>query len=94
MLSGGSPPPPPSPTTTTITTTTPSPVAAPVASPTPAPVGLVRDEPAAEEVGTQGATITATAALFDPSLSADDGCDPAGCTAALTRVSYRTYETI
>ncbi len=38
------------------------------------------------EAGTLG-TVTATAALYDPSLGSANGCDPDGCTAALTRVS-------
>ncbi|CAM9933566.1 unnamed protein product [Pylaiella littoralis] len=36
------------------------------------------------EAGTLG-TVTATAALYDPSLGISNGCDPDGCTAALTR---------
>lgn len=32
-------------------------------------------------------TVTAEASLYDPSLSADNGCDPSGCVASLTRVS-------
>ena len=32
-------------------------------------------------------TVTAEAPLYDPSLSADNGCDPSGCVAGLTRVS-------
>eukprot|EP00752_Nemacystus_decipiens_P014961 g13320.t1 len=80
VLSDGTSPSPPSPTTTTS-----PPVVSPVASPTPAPVGLFLDEPEAEEVGTQGTMVTASTSLFDPSLSADNGCDPDGCTAALTR---------
>ena len=32
-------------------------------------------------------TVTAEASLYDTSLSADNGCDPSGCVAALTRVS-------
>lgn len=71
VLSDGVPPP-PSPTTTT-----PAPVVAPVATPGPT---------AAVEVGDIG-SVTATADLFDPSLPAENGCDPSGCTAALTRVS-------
>lgn len=63
---------------------------APPLPPTPAPVVLPLDAPVAEEVGTQGTTITATAELFDPRLSNQNGCDPAGCTAALTRV--RKYQ--
>lgn len=39
------------------------------------------------EVGSL-ATISAEAALYDSDLSVDNGCDPAGCVAALTRVSF------
>ncbi|CAN0441059.1 unnamed protein product, partial [Ectocarpus sp. 12 AP-2014] len=31
------------------------------------------------------ATVTAVADLYDPSLSAENGCDPSGCVAELTR---------
>ncbi|CAM9109787.1 unnamed protein product, partial [Hapterophycus canaliculatus] len=41
---------------------------------------------AAVEAGTVGA-VTATAAIYDTRLAAANGCDPAGCSAALTRVS-------
>lgn len=41
------------------------------------------------EAGTLG-TVTATAALYDPSLGISNGCDPDGCTAALTRVRRGT----
>ena len=37
------------------------------------------------EAGTLGA-VTATAALYDRRLGSANGCDPEGCTAALTRV--------
>lgn len=37
------------------------------------------------EAGTLG-TVTASAVLFDPRLGNSNGCDPDGCTAALTRV--------
>lgn len=37
------------------------------------------------EAGTLG-TVTPTAVLYDPRLGNANGCDPAGCTAALTRV--------
>lgn len=40
------------------------------------------------EAGTLG-TVVATAVLYDPRLGNSAGCDPDGCTAALTRV--RTY---
>lgn len=74
--------PPPSPTAGT-----PAPVYAPVATPTPTPVVPTPEQLySAKEVGTVG-TVTTSATLFDPSLSEDDGCDPSGCTAALTRVS-------
>ena len=32
------------------------------------------------------ATVTATADLYDPNPASANGCDPDGCTAALTRV--------
>lgn len=32
--------------------------------------------------------VTETASLYDLRVAADGGCDPAGCTAALTRVSH------
>lgn len=38
------------------------------------------------EAGTVG-TVNATADIFDTNLSSSNGCDPDGCTAALTRVS-------
>lgn len=41
------------------------------------------------EAGTLG-TVTASAALFDPRLGNSNGCDPDGCTAALTRVRQPT----
>lgn len=37
------------------------------------------------EAGTLG-TVTATADLYDARQSSEGGCDPDGCTAALTRV--------
>lgn len=37
------------------------------------------------EAGTLG-TVVASAVLFDPRLGNSNGCDPDGCTAALTRV--------
>lgn len=37
------------------------------------------------EAGTLG-TVTAMADLYDPRLGSENGCDPDGCTAALTRV--------
>lgn len=37
------------------------------------------------EAGTVG-TVEVAAALFDPNDSTANGCDPAGCTASLTRV--------
>ena len=40
------------------------------------------------EAGTLG-TVTASAILFDPHLGNSNGCDPDGCTAALTRVCLR-----
>lgn len=39
----------------------------------------------AVEAGTLG-TVTASAALYDPNVVSANGCDPSGCTAALTRV--------
>ena len=39
------------------------------------------------EASTLG-TVTASANLFDSRLSTNNGCDPAGCIADLTRVSY------
>lgn len=49
---------------------------------------LVDDDvtPTAVEAGMVG-TVTTSAALYDTRLSAGNGCDPAGCTADLTRVS-------
>lgn len=38
------------------------------------------------EAGVLG-SVTTAASLYDTRLSAANGCDPAGCTAALTRVS-------
>lgn len=76
VLSDGTPPP-PSPATTT-----PAPLVAPVLAPTP-----TLDEPVPQDVGTQGTTITTTTSFFDPRSSADNGCDPDGCTGELTRVS-------
>lgn len=81
VLSDGVAPPP------TPATTTPAPVVAPVATPAPIPTAPTPDQVNTPvEVGTIG-TVTTTAALFDPNLLADNGCDPSGCTAALTRVS-------
>ncbi|CAN0303751.1 unnamed protein product, partial [Ectocarpus sp. 12 AP-2014] len=70
---------PPSPSTTT-----PAPVFAPVATPTPT-VATPEQLFSAKEIGTQDTTVTTTAYLFDPDLAVDNGCDPAGCTGALTR---------
>ncbi|CAM9918634.1 unnamed protein product, partial [Ectocarpus sp. 8 AP-2014] len=71
---------PPSPSTTT-----PAPVFAPVATPSPTPTVPTPEQLfAAKEIDEIGA-VTTTATLFDPSLLADDGCDPSGCTADLTR---------
>lgn len=86
--------PPPSPTTTTpapvlppTATTTPAPVFAPVATPAPTAVVPTPEQLySAKDVEDIGGTVTATAALYDPNLEADGGCDPAGCTAELTRV--------
>eukprot|EP00752_Nemacystus_decipiens_P007213 g6456.t1 len=79
VLSDGVAPPP------TPTTTTPAPVVAPVATTAPtATVPSPTQVIPAVEVGTIG-SVTATADLFDPNLVADNGCDPSGCTAALTR---------
>lgn len=41
------------------------------------------------EAGTLG-DVTTSAALYDARLAADNGCDPAGCTANLTRVRTPT----
>lgn len=41
------------------------------------------------EAGTLGA-VTPMAVLYDPRLGNANGCDPAGCTAALTRVRRRS----
>lgn len=41
------------------------------------------------EAGTLG-TVTASAVLYDPRLGDSNGCDPDGCTAALTRVRKPT----
>ncbi|CAM9582225.1 unnamed protein product [Ectocarpus fasciculatus] len=65
-------------------TTTQAPVLAPVATPSPT-VATPEQLWSAQEIGTQDTTVTTTANLFDPDLSIDSGCDPAGCTAALTR---------
>ncbi|CAM9225071.1 unnamed protein product [Ectocarpus fasciculatus] len=65
-------------------TTTQAPVLAPIATPTPT-VATPEQLWSAQEIGTQDTTVTTTADLFDPDLSIDNGCDPAGCTAALTR---------
>ena len=43
------------------------------------------DTTAVVEAGTLG-TVTATADLYDLRLGNENGCDPDGCTAALTRV--------
>ena len=88
-------PPPPSPTTTTpapvpapTATTTPAPAFAPVATPGPTPTVPTPEQLySAKDVEDIGGTVTATAALYDPNGLADGGCDPAGCTADLTRVS-------
>eukprot|EP00752_Nemacystus_decipiens_P014960 g13319.t1 len=72
----------PPPLTPTITPT-PPPIVAPVATPTPT-VATPEQLFSAKEIGTIG-TVTVTADLFDTNLAADGGCDPAGCTAALTR---------
>lgn len=94
VLSDDSVPPPSSPPTTTpapvpapTATTTPAPAFAPVA--TPAPVLAVPTPEqlySAKDVEDFGGTVTATAELYDPRTSAENGCDPAGCTADLTRV--------
>ena len=49
------------------------------------------DDAVVVEAGTLG-TVTATAALYDPRLGSANGCDPDGCTSALTRVR-RVYGT-
>eukprot|EP00903_Cladosiphon_okamuranus_P020463 g18782.t1 len=62
---------------------TPAPVAgtlAPVAG-TPAPAPTTGTEEEAGDVG----TVTTASDLYDTNLSGDGGCDPAGCTADLTR---------
>ncbi|CAM9622988.1 unnamed protein product [Ectocarpus sp. 6 AP-2014] len=79
VLSGDGLAPPPSPPTTT-----PAPVFAPVATATPT-VATPEQLWSAKEIETQDTTVTTTADLFDPALATDNGCDPAGCTAALTR---------
>ena len=79
--------------------TAPTPAPAPAAGvATPAPAG-VPDSPTSPpaptgtpssvlvEVGTV-ATVTATAALYDQNLADENGCDPSGCGAGLTRVSH------
>lgn len=81
VLADGVAPPP-----TPAVTTTPAPVFAPVATPGPSSTVPTPEQLyAAKEIGEVG-TVTATAALYDPALLADGGCDPAGCTADLTRV--------
>eukprot|EP00752_Nemacystus_decipiens_P014962 g13321.t1 len=97
VLADDTVPPPPSPTTTTpapvsapTATTTPAPAFAPVATPVPtSAVPTPEQLYAAKEVEDIGGTVTATAALYDPNVLADGGCDPAGCTAELTRGDSR-----
>ncbi|CAM9688654.1 unnamed protein product [Scytosiphon promiscuus] len=73
--------PPPSPTTIT-----PAPVFSPIGVPTPSPTVATPEQLfASRDIGLEDTTVTVTATLFDPSLSDDNGCDPAGCTADLTR---------
>lgn len=73
--------PPPSPVTTT-----PAPVFAPVGTPAPTPEPQTPEQLfSAKEIGTIG-TVTVTADLFDSRTAEENGCDPSGCTAALTRV--------
>lgn len=36
--------------------------------------------------------VAVVASLYDNRLAADGGCDPAGCAAALTRVSHKPLE--
>lgn len=50
-------------------------------------VGDGTDEVVVVEAGTLGA-VTPMAALYDPRLGNANGCDPAGCSAALTRVRH------
>lgn len=45
------------------------------------------------EAGTLG-TVVATDTLYDTSLSDANGCDPAGCTASLTRVRCRERQVV
>ena len=68
---------------------TPSPVVAPIATSAPT-VATPEQLFSAREIGTIG-SVTATADLFDPNLADAGGCDPAGCTAALTRVRLLRY---
>lgn len=68
------------------TISTPAPVFAPVGTPSPTPVAKTPEQLfSAKEIGTIG-TVTVTADLFDPRSADDNGCDPSGCTADLTRV--------
>eukprot|EP00903_Cladosiphon_okamuranus_P018634 g17151.t1 len=99
VLTGDSVPPSPSPSTVTpapvpapTATTAPAPVFAPVA--TPAPVLAVPTPEqlyAAKDVEDIGGTVTATAELYDPRTYEDNGCDPAGCTADLTRTGQFSW---
>lgn len=68
------------------TETTP-PAATPTATPIPTPAPAAPTAGTEQEAGAVG-TVTATSDLFDTNLSAAKGCDPAGCVADLTRVSF------
>lgn len=48
-------------------------------------------EAAQVEAGTL-TTVAVNAPLYDSRLGAANGCDPSGCTAALTRVSFGVVE--
>ncbi|CAN0133967.1 unnamed protein product [Scytosiphon promiscuus] len=80
VLSGGVAPP------LSPTPTTPAPVLAPVIDPTDSPVAPTPHQLVlSEEIRYEDTTVTITTTQFDSRLSDDGGCDPSGCTAALTR---------
>lgn len=88
VLSGDGLAPPPSPPTAT-----PAPIFAPVATATPT-AATPEQLWSAKVIGTQDTMVTTSADLFDPSLATDNGCDPAGCTAALTRVMNHSLQLV
>ncbi len=58
------------------------------ASPPPTPSPTAEQQSSVEEVGAIG-TVAVTADLFDSRSADDNGCDPSGCKADLTRVRVR-----